>query len=345
MGSSFGASHVPLRLLAAATAAARTPFAFAVGACIRQALRSGDSFRVRKFSTPAAATPTTVALVARLRKETQCPMHEARKALALHNNNYDAALAHIIQQSSSISSAKLEKLDARVSGKDGLVGAWAAAADTSVAALIEVNCETDFVSRGDVFRDLVAELGETLLAGADRLSPQCAPSPVPVATDVDVAAWLATPTGDARATESVPPADLISRTVAKVGEGVRVRRALLLRAATASPSASLLGVYSHSTVSRELARGTGRTAAVAVLEALPNVPSDADKLEAARLLARRIAQQVAGFAPLAVGNEGAGGVDAAAEEEGRVLLRQPFLMGGGTVEEVLKRAGKSWGLN
>lgn len=40
---------------------------------------------------------------------------------------------------------------------EGLIGVFAAS-DSSLATLIEVNCETDFVARNDMFRKLVSEL-------------------------------------------------------------------------------------------------------------------------------------------------------------------------------------------
>ncbi|KAJ1549845.1 hypothetical protein HK405_002134, partial [Cladochytrium tenue] len=58
--------------------------------------------------------------------------------------------------------------------------------------------------------------------------------------------------------------------------------------------------------------------------------------------ADRLAQHVAGFGPLVVGNGDEAGLGAEELAE-RVLLRQPFVAGGGSVAEVLAARATEWG--
>lgn len=63
----------------------------------------------------------SVALVAKLRKETSIPMSKARQALIQHNNDYEATLKWIQEQEVSAGEDKAAKLEGR-EVKDGLLG-------------------------------------------------------------------------------------------------------------------------------------------------------------------------------------------------------------------------------
>ena len=93
-----------------------------------------------------------------LRQKTQVGMMECKKALAEANG--DMALAEEILLKSGAS--KADKKADRVAN-EGLVFV-SVAADQKSAAVVEVNCETDFVARGDAFQQFGQTLADLALA-------------------------------------------------------------------------------------------------------------------------------------------------------------------------------------
>lgn len=100
----------------------------------------------------------TAATVKQLRDKTNAGMMDCKKALAECNGNIDDAVKYLREKGISKAEAKADRaanqgiITARVTecGCDGI--------------LIEVNCETDFVSKNDNFQGFVAKLADTLAA-------------------------------------------------------------------------------------------------------------------------------------------------------------------------------------
>ncbi len=155
----------------------------------------------------------TAAMVKELREATGLGMMECKKALAEAGGDMKAA-ADLLRIKSG---AKASKAAGRVAA-EGVVGAWIAA-DGKVGALVEVNCETDFVSRNEDF-----------LAFAKKLSRLVAEQ------DPADAATLATLEMDAATVEATRQA-----LVQKIGENIGLRR--FVRFATTDT----LAVYLHGT--------------------------------------------------------------------------------------------------
>lgn len=155
----------------------------------------------------------TAAMVKELREATGLGMMECKKALAEAGGDMKAA-ADLLRIKSG---AKASKAAGRVAA-EGVVSAWIAA-DGKVGALVEVNCETDFVSRNEDF-----------LAFAKKLSRLVAEQ------DPADAATLATLEMDAATVEATREA-----LVQKIGENIGLRR--FVRFATTDT----LAVYLHGT--------------------------------------------------------------------------------------------------
>jgi elongation factor Ts len=103
----------------------------------------------------------TAAMVKELREKTGAGMMDCKKALA--ETNGDFAKAEEWLRKKGITGA------AKKSGRtaaEGLVGAYVH--NGKVGVLVEVNCETDFVARGDDFQALVKELGLHIAAAAPQ---------------------------------------------------------------------------------------------------------------------------------------------------------------------------------
>lgn len=103
-------------------------------------------------------TQISASMVKELRDKTGAGMMDAKNALVEAQGDMERA-AEILRQK-GIASA--EKKSGRATA-EGLVQAKVAA-DGKRGVLFEVNCETDFVARGEMFQELVNQLADQLLA-------------------------------------------------------------------------------------------------------------------------------------------------------------------------------------
>ena len=99
----------------------------------------------------------TAQLVKQLREKTAAGMMECKSALVEAKG--DLAEAEVVLRKRGLASAAKK---ATRSTKQGLIGVQIAA-DGKAGALIEVNCESDFVARTDEFQQMVANLGQQVV--------------------------------------------------------------------------------------------------------------------------------------------------------------------------------------
>ncbi|XP_048133898.1 polyprotein of EF-Ts, chloroplastic isoform X2 [Rhodamnia argentea] len=108
-----------------------------------------------KESGPKASI--SPALVKQLREETGAGMMDCKKALS--ESGGDIVKAQEFLRKKGLASA--EKKASRATA-EGRIGSYVH--DSRIGVLIEVNCETDFVSRGDIFKELVDDLAMQVAA-------------------------------------------------------------------------------------------------------------------------------------------------------------------------------------
>ena len=157
----------------------------------------------------------TADTVKQLRERTGAGMMECKKALVETQGNLDAA-AELMRKSGL---AKADKKATRLAAE----GTVAVERGGGAAVMVEVNCETDFVARGDEFLEFARTVASTALAGA-------------AAADVDapgVAVLLALPHGGATLDERR------RALIAKIGENISVRRFVRVAAQ------GIIGSYIH----------------------------------------------------------------------------------------------------
>lgn len=104
--------------------------------------------------TKATVSP---ALVKQLREETGAGMMDCKKALA--ETGGDIVKAQEFLRKKGLASA--EKKASRATA-EGRIGSYIH--DSRIGVMVEVNCETDFVSRGDIFKELVDDLAMQVAA-------------------------------------------------------------------------------------------------------------------------------------------------------------------------------------
>src|SRR5687768_3033357 len=102
----------------------------------------------------------TAAMVKELRELTGAGMMECKKALTEAGGNTEAAIEWMRKNGM----AKADKKAGRVAA-EGVI-AFATAKNQKAACMIEINCETDFVARGDDFRNFVDQISGLVLEKA-----------------------------------------------------------------------------------------------------------------------------------------------------------------------------------
>jgi len=139
----------------------------------------------------------TAAMVKELRERTGSGMMECKRAL----QEVDGDLETAIENMRKSGLAKADKKAGRTAA-EGLV-AIALSDDKKEAAIVEVNCETDFVSGGDEFKAFTSAIAQCVLANSPA----------------DVDALSAMTLDDGKTIEETRQG-----MVAKIGENIQVRR-------------------------------------------------------------------------------------------------------------------------
>jgi elongation factor Ts len=195
----------------------------------------------------------SASLVKELRDKTGAGMMDCKAALGETSGDLEAAVDWLRKKGL----AKAAKKAGRVAA-EGLIGI--ALAGTK-GVVVEVNSETDFVARNDLFQGLVKMIADVALG-----------------TGPDVAKILAAKVGN------ITVSDAITDTVAKIGENMTLRRAAAL-----SVSKGVVASYVHNSVTD----GLGKIGVLVGLEST----GDAAELKA---FGRMVAMHVASANPQAV---------------------------------------------
>src|ERR1700749_1407059 len=268
----------------------------------------------------------TASMVKDLRDKTGAGMMDCKSAWNETAGDMEAAIDWLRKKGLSKAAKKAGRVAA-----EGLIGV---VSQNNVGALVEVNAETDFVARNDEFKTFVKDAAAAALKA-----------------EGDVEKLLAHPAAEGSMK------DRLTALVAKIGENMSVRRAVML-----GVSEGVVSSYVHNAASAELGK-------IGVLVAIKS-SGDKDKLAA---LGKQIAMHVAAAAPLAltpehlakdvVERERAIQADIARQSgkpenviekmmEGRmrkfyeesVLLSQTFVIDGETqISKVLEKASKDLG--
>ncbi|HJU18408.1 MAG TPA: translation elongation factor Ts [Stellaceae bacterium] len=199
------------------------------------------------------AEVVTAALVKELREKTGAGMMDCKKALAETGGDLEGAVDWLRKKGLSAAAKKAGRLAA-----EGLVGV---AAEGTAGAVVEVNSETDFVARNDIFQGFVRTVSALALAGDGTL---------------EALQRTAYP-GSGRTV-----ADELTHLIATIGENLVLRRAERL-----AVSEGLVASYVHNT----LAPGLGKIGVIVALES--QAPP-----EALAALGKQLAMHVAAASPL-----------------------------------------------
>ncbi|MDI3308736.1 MAG: translation elongation factor Ts [Acetobacteraceae bacterium] len=197
----------------------------------------------------------TAALVRDLREKTGAGMMDCKKALTETGGDMEAAIDWLRKKGLSAAAKKSGRVAA-----EGLIGV---ASGPNVAAMVEVNAETDFVARNELFQNFVAEVAGLALSVGDDLEKLKA----------------ATYPGTGHSVT-----DELTRLIATIGENMTIRRAKRLEV-----KEGVVATYTHNAIRP----GLGKIGVLVGLEG----KSEIDVLET---LGRQVGMHVAAARPEAL---------------------------------------------
>lgn len=203
----------------------------------------------------------TAALVKELREKSGVGMMDCKKALQENNGDLQAAIDWLRAKGLSKAAKKADRAAA-----EGLVAvAVRAEAGGMTAAAVELNAETDFVARNELFQNAAQTAAHVALDEQP---------------DVDAINAAKAPNG-----ETV--GDLITNLIATIGENMVLRRA-----ARFAVTKGAIGSYVHNAVSP----GLGKIGVLVAIEGEGDQAKIAD-------LGRKIAMHVAATSPLSLSSD------------------------------------------
>ncbi len=113
----------------------------------------------------------TVSMVKELREETGAGVLDCKKALEISDGDFERAVEYLREKGMDAAVKRAGR-----EAKEGVVESYVHAG-SRVGALLELNCETDFVARTDEFRQLAHDLAMQVVASSPQyLSPEDVPA-------------------------------------------------------------------------------------------------------------------------------------------------------------------------
>ena len=199
-------------------------------------------------------TNVSAQMVKTLREKTGAGMMDCKKALGETSGNIEEAVDWLRKKGLSAAAKKADRVAA-----EGLV---AFAVKEGAGALIEVNAETDFVSRNEAFQDFASSLARLVLEHGD---------------DIDALKNIAYPDTGRNVEEQ------LTHNIATIGENMAIRRAVRVE------GADLVVPYMHNSIAGSLGK----------IGVLISIKSDAEVSEL-EMLGKQLAMHVAATAPQAL---------------------------------------------
>jgi len=151
-----------------------------------------------------------------LREKTGAGVIDCKKALLEAKGSFEKAVELLNQRGLALAHKKADREAA-----NGIIEAYVHQGG-KIAALVEVNCETDFVARTDEFKELAHNLALQIAAMSPQfISLEDMQQEAEADADTKTACLLLQPSiKDPDKTIQ----DMITETIAKVGENIKVRR-------------------------------------------------------------------------------------------------------------------------
>ncbi|XP_017878406.1 elongation factor Ts, mitochondrial [Ceratina calcarata] len=237
-------------------------------------------------------------LLSKLRKKTGYTFVNCKKALEINDNDVEKAEVWLKEQAQTQGWTQAVKLQSRVTTQ-GLV---AMITNNSHGALVEINCETDFVARNKKFHDLA----EIILSAVLKHGMTMKQSSL-----VNRTLLYAESINELHATDGKSLGDHSALTIGTVGENINIRRALCM---SVQPGVHLYGC-THPTPVNPVPSSFGRYGALVALKSE----------ERKDVLGMQLCQHVIGMNPVKVGDPKVDEPNDNTDDEA-VMLYQEFLL-------------------
>ncbi|KAE8671114.1 Elongation factor Ts [Hibiscus syriacus] len=227
----------------------------------------------RRFNSQAASSAEQMGLIKQLRERTSAPIKDVKAALVGCNWDLEAAQKEL---------RKRGKVLAMKKSRTATEGLLALAQNEGKAAVIELNCETDFVARNEIFEYLALALAKQALLvenssqqvpGVFSFGPECL-------EDLNINLDHPKISGETTIQNAV------TEVAAMMGENIKLRRGFVMSAS------------SHGVVSAYLHRcpqpGLGRIAGILSLE----VEDEISQVDALQKVGSELAMHIVAAKPL-----------------------------------------------
>ncbi|XP_041007738.1 elongation factor Ts, mitochondrial [Juglans microcarpa x Juglans regia] len=228
----------------------------------------------RSFSAEVSSSSNQMNLIKQLRERTSAPIKDVKAALIQCNWDIEAAQKDLRKRGKVLASKK--------SARTAAEGFLALAQTESKAALIELNCETDFVARNDIFQHLALSLAKQALLVEGASQQGAEPFQVGPENMEDLKLYLEHPKISGETTVQ----SAITEVAAMMGENVRFRRGFVM----STSLNSVLSTYLHTSPQP----GLGRIAGILTLE----VEDGNSQLDALQRVGSELAMHVVAAKPL-----------------------------------------------
>ncbi|KAG7311253.1 hypothetical protein JYU34_002285 [Plutella xylostella] len=266
---------------------------------------------VRGLHTGPICRAAESSLLAKLRKKTGYTIANCKKALEMHNNDSDKAETWLNEQAQAMGWAKATKL----AGRTALQGLVAVKFDQSHGALVELNCETDFVAKNDKFQQMIEDAANACYKFAHNNMKAKGPV-TKMELDSEQLANL-TLDGGKKLSE------VLALFIGTVGENAVLRRAECWRANEAGVR---VAGYTHPAPAAPKDYSAGKYGALLAYRQ----PDDADDI------GKQICQHIVGCAPAKIGDPETDKPAKNSDDETCLIYQEYLLDPSFTVQEVLK---------
>ncbi|KAH1129707.1 hypothetical protein J1N35_001085 [Gossypium stocksii] len=228
----------------------------------------------RRFNSQAASSAEQMSLIKQLRERTSAPIKDVKASLVDCNWDIEAAQKELRKRGKVLAMKK--------SSRTATEGLLALAQNEGKAAVIELNCETDFVARNEIFEYLALALAKKALfvqnssqqiPGVFSFGPECLE---------DLKLNLDHPKISGETTIQ----NAVTEVAAMMGENIKLRRGVVM------------STSSHGVVSAYLHRcpqpGLGRIVGILSLE----VENEISQLDALQKVGSELAMHIVAAKPL-----------------------------------------------
>lgn len=210
--------------------------------------------RSRRFTTETSSASNQTNLIKQLRERTSAPIKDVKAALLESNWDIEAAQTELRKRGKVLASKK----SARTATEGFLALALSHTPTHNRAALIELNCETDFVARNDIFQHLALSLAKQALLVESGTQAQLGFGAGGFHVGPETLEELKLNLEHPKISGETTVHNAITEVAAMMGENVKLRRGFVM----STSSNSVLSTYLHASPQP----GLGRIAGVLTLE-------------------------------------------------------------------------------